>query len=1043
MITLKAFLIIYFLGGITLVPLGVGIALFLVWLFHHHLPPLFHNSDTKREESQPLLDTKDAKDEVLEKSKMDGRQYRQGWIRIRTEFQPDDASGSIMSGIQSYVSGKSTQKKRKEKYYALLKFGTLFLFDGENDSECKLLIPIHSYQASLYPEKMLDHEVYARPNAIKLTRIGSKDPEKVTLASAPLPDYKKSTTNEEDFAAGDVFYIFCDRPIDKEDWYFAFLDASSTMPEDPTLPNIEYVDNTRFDQIALNQLIKTLQEDSSHRHAQWLNAILGRIFLSIYKTERINELIYHKVSKKARKVKRPGFIGEISVQNVKPGNSLPYITRPKLLSMSQTGELQAQANIHYAGSFRLEIATDITWSYSSMMKPIKVHVVLSVMLKKLTGKVLVKIKAPPTNRIWIGFYEAPQMEWKIEPIVSDKPIKLTMVTNAIESKIREFMIENMVLPNMDDFPFFETDGLGGIFGEKQERTKVTKKQQSEEAQEVSQNVEKIAQDLHAESFTTSSTPSTELTDDNSIIYPDNQSTISNRLSTGYDDLGGPFDHRSLPPRSATDKDLLQTKELPKNLMNDRKASRSAPNLFGTMSFSQDLPSISSETATIHSFESTESQDTLDSNQEVDTPKRWSSTLSKLKKHIIKDNSGDSDQGDLSGSEKSDDKSSRRLSDNGSQDGQEKSRSRSSTVSNSEGRNRGSFISRMNGYLEQKLNDDSDTNTVTSASTSDTGKRTALRAMAGNLIIKGKENLQDFRERHTDNKSVHLIEKLSSKGRLRSNSASSQRRSSVSSSEIPPPSTTSTAQRDRSATFSVSSPSDTQPISASRSPAIEDPLLMDHQAQILVPTATSPAQQYKQRASEALGRRDREFEKKIPDVTVEQASESSRESNKTPTLTSITKGVNPDTRSVTQPSIDLAEQPEVKLPVQSSEQSDAVSEPAQSKLEHAPTAPTPSTKLRPVPPPPVPPRASTYDELWDSQSPKRTNTASNATTEQIAAVAQSKPKRPPPPVPPRLGEQHAKTEKPALPPREPKDLWNNQENSQPRHGPNTTELGDTH
>ncbi|KAH8554207.1 putative integral membrane protein conserved region-domain-containing protein, partial [Umbelopsis sp. PMI_123] len=374
-----------------------------------------------------------------------------------------------MSGIQSYVSGKSAQKKRKEKYYALLKFGTLFLFDSENDSDCKLLIPIYSYKASLYPEELLDHEVYSRPNAIKLTRIGSMDNDKATLASAPVPDSKKPATNEEEFTAGDVFYIFCDQPIDKEDWYFAFLEASSSMPEDPIGPNTEFVDNTHFDQIALNQLIKTLQEDSSHRHAQWLNAILGRIFLAVYKTDRIEEFIYHKVSKKARKVKRPGFIGEISVQSVKPGHSLPYITRPKLLSLSQTGELQAQANIHYAGSFRLEIATDITWSYSSMMKPIKVHVVLSVMLKKLTGKVLVKIKAPPTNRLWIGFYEPPQMDWKIEPIVSDKPIKLSMVTNAIESKIREFMIENMVLPNMDDFPFFETDGLGGIFGERKER----------------------------------------------------------------------------------------------------------------------------------------------------------------------------------------------------------------------------------------------------------------------------------------------------------------------------------------------------------------------------------------------------------------------------------------------------------------------------------------------------------------------------------------------------------------------------------------------
>lgn len=986
MISLKVFLIIYFLGGITLVPLGFGIALFLIWLFHQHLPPIFHNKDAAGE-GQPLLP--DEKNDIVEQPQPEGRQYRRGWIRIRREFQPDDSTGSIISGIQSYVSGKNAQKKRKEKYFALLKFGTLFLFDSESQTECKLVIPIHSYKASIYPEHLPDHEVFARPNAIKLTRThASKEADKVTLASSPVADHKKQTSDEEEFSAEDEFYVFCDRPVDKEDWYFAFLEASNTMPADPTIPNIEYVDNTRFDQIALNQLIKTLQEDSSHRHAQWLNAILGRIFLSVYKTDRINELIYHKVSKKAKTVKRPGFIGEISVQNVKPGHSLPYITRPKLLSLSQSGELQAQANIHYAGSFRLEIATDITWSYSSMMKPIKVHVVLSVMLKKLTGKILVKIKAPPTNRIWIGFYEPPQMDWKIEPVVSDKPIKLSMVTNAIESKIREFMIENMVLPNMDDFPFFETDGLGAIFGEKTERRKTTRKQQADEANEVTQNVEKIAQDLHAESSTASST-SVDDTDENSVIYGDDQSISSKRLSSGFDDLGGNGDERSLPARAATDKDLLHSKDshsLAKNLLNDSTISRSAPNLFGQMSLSNDQTVTSSDTATI---KSAASQDTMDSNQEPEAPKRWSSTLSKLKKHIIKDNNADSDQGDLSGSEISDEKSARRLSDNMSDEGG-KPRSRSSTLSNNDGRNRSSFITRMNGYLEQKLNDNGDA-TVTSEGS----KRAALRAMAGNLIQKGKENLQEYREQHPEHKSVQLLEKFSGKGQLRSNSSESRRRSSVSSSHLPPisPTASSFGRKDHSSTISgpqmdvYKLDSSKEQGNGSISAVVPDQNLDDN--------SLSPAQQYKQLASVALGRRDRQIEK-IEGDRIPFTKEPS-----VPTVQSDPKYTKDD-----------GPKPSV---------------PKDNKVVHAPTDPTPTLKPRPVPPPPVPPRAPT---LFEDEKPARTakptsqlptvqgKEARSDTAMQTApapASDQATPKKPP--VPPRVHDHSRLLEKPALPPRE--------------------------
>ncbi|KAG2174311.1 hypothetical protein INT43_004334 [Umbelopsis isabellina] len=962
MVSFKIFLLIYFFGGITLVPIGVGIALFLIWLYHQYLPEVFHSKDSNKE---VLLSEKEG---YVENSQSSNRHYRSGWLRIRTEYEPGDSVSSIMSGIQSYVSGKSVSKRR-EKYFAVLKFGTLFLFDNESKEDCRMVVPVHNYKASIYPENLLDHEVYAKPNAIKLSLIDKKvDDDHMTLQSAPAAGRRSSSNEEEDISLENTLYVFCDRPVDKEDWFFAFMDANDAMEMDTTNPFVEYVDKTRLDQIALNQLIKTVQEDSSHRHAQWLNAILGRIFLAVYKTDRINELIYHKVSKKARKVKRPGFLGEISVQNVQPGHSLPYITRPKLLSLGQNGELQAQANIHYAGSFRLEIATDIAWSYSSKMKPIKVHVELAVMLKKLTGKVLVKIKPPPSNRLWIGFYEPPQMDWIIEPIVSDKPIKLSMVTNAIESKIREFMVENMVLPNMDDFPFFETDGLGGIFGEKVEKVRRSKSQEAAEATEVSNNVEKIAQDLQAES--SSATASSLFDEDDRSVLLGDEPSLRNRHRSNAAEDASIASNRKLKTRSATDKDFLHSKDplLGTNLLNDRSISKSTPNLLGGQtslvghtSLSQESHPGSSDTASIKSFESLESEDDMkEPAQENDASKRWSNTIAKLKKSIGKD----SDAGSTK-----EDKPTRNLSDSDSIEASNKPRSRSSTLSSSDGKNRNSFISRMNGYIEQKLNDENETSTI--GSNDGASKRAALRAKATTFFSKGIENMQDYRERNQDNKSVQLLEKFGGKGRLRSISSASDRPSSVSSSELPPisPSKPPRQHIDSSGTAHVPQ-SPTKPIASSKDhqrPQNPTAVPVEHKP------ALSPAQQYKQFVYDTLEKRD--------DVPADQSAIQGK----------------PESVKEVQPTEDFSNH---------ISQSSFVP----SELKHAHTVPV--QKPRPVPPPPVPPRN------LDAPASKITNNEAQVQEANPEPTNQALPKKPEkPPVPPRSSEVQKRLTKPVLPPRD--------------------------
>lgn len=436
MVEIKEVVLIYLIGGLTFVPIILAIIYFASC----------SASPTNKE--------------TEERIKTSTEQGKKGWIQLTKTYKPKGSTESnvavLMSGIQSYVQGS---KRQKEHVYAQLKCGALFIYETDQPNEdCKIIIPVHSYNVSIHPEKHQDHDIFGRSIALRLTpknkfEDGGNNMEILLKGGDASSPYL--TSNNE-------LYITCARPVDKEDWYFGLLAATEMMSESPN--HVEMMDITHFDASAMQTLISTVQQDAEYREVQWLNAILGRLFLGMYKTEEMRQYFQEKVSKKIQKIKRPSFLGDISVQSVEIGNSIPFVTQPKLLSLTPEGDLMAEATIHYAGGLRVVIQTDFNWNYSSLMKPIRVPLVLSVTLKKLSGKFLLKVKPPPTNRYWIGFYDMPVMDWEITPIVSDKQIRLSMVTNAIQSKIREFMMENIVLPNMDDFPFCPSGGKGGIFG---------------------------------------------------------------------------------------------------------------------------------------------------------------------------------------------------------------------------------------------------------------------------------------------------------------------------------------------------------------------------------------------------------------------------------------------------------------------------------------------------------------------------------------------------------------------------------------------------
>lgn len=210
-------------------------------------------------------------------------------------------------------------------------------------------------------------------------------------------------------------------------------------PTDPTLAAIP----AHFEQAHMFSLIQTIHSSDAQLQTRWLNALIGRIFLGIYQTRHMEELCIKKITKKIARVNRPAFLSDIKVQRVVVGTQAPVFTQPRLKELSAAGEFSADVNITYNGGFRIEIATVATLQLGSRFKPRQVNLSMAVTIKKLEGKLLLKIKKPPSNRLWFGFYETPAMDLTIEPIVSSRQITYTMVLRAIESRIRDAVLPMM------------------------------------------------------------------------------------------------------------------------------------------------------------------------------------------------------------------------------------------------------------------------------------------------------------------------------------------------------------------------------------------------------------------------------------------------------------------------------------------------------------------------------------------------------------------------------------------------------------------------
>ncbi|KAF7221037.1 testis-expressed protein 2 [Nothobranchius furzeri] len=75
---------------------------------------------------------------------------------------------------------------------------------------------------------------------------------------------------------------------------------------------------------------------------------------------------------------------------------------------------------------------------------------LSVEVQELSGTLAVNIPPPPTDRIWYSFRVPPRLDLHVRPMLGEREVTFTHVTEWIEKKLQCEFQKVFVMPNMDD-----------------------------------------------------------------------------------------------------------------------------------------------------------------------------------------------------------------------------------------------------------------------------------------------------------------------------------------------------------------------------------------------------------------------------------------------------------------------------------------------------------------------------------------------------------------------------------------------------------------
>jgi hypothetical protein len=243
-----------------------------------------------------------------------------------------------------------------QNVFAVLKHKSLFIYSSDERLECLDVLLLPDFRVDLWPEKVKDSEIFNRDTPIRLRLRYEAD---IQTKRRGLAKHLKSENSHHDQIFSEKpeagFYLYLLTGSDKEDWYLMLRRTSLLQSyADSGALSTHFEETPEF--IHFKEGMKKLYSDlgnpsdpATHATA-WLNAILGRAFVGLHANPKIKDWLIRKLSRRtAAKARERSFLGDIVIQDVSVGNSLPILSNPRLLDFTVDGDLNVEVDIDYTG----------------------------------------------------------------------------------------------------------------------------------------------------------------------------------------------------------------------------------------------------------------------------------------------------------------------------------------------------------------------------------------------------------------------------------------------------------------------------------------------------------------------------------------------------------------------------------------------------------------------------------------------------------------------------------------------------------------------
>lgn len=215
----------------------------------------------------------------------------------------------------------------------------------------------HGGDIELVPETLLMKRIWAKKYPIYL---------KVFEKPSSTKEGDDSVDNHDTFVLPTVteeMYLFSPTGRGKEEWYYRIEKFLKPRVHTHTVSDIEGIFNphTSFPHY-MARLIGAKGEPSSQAQLTWVNALLGRLFWDVWKSEYWNTKVKNRIQNKISRMKLPSFIRYLKVTDIRLGNALPTIQRAHNLLQDNRG-IWVDLDVDYAGGIMLTLETMVNLEY--------------------------------------------------------------------------------------------------------------------------------------------------------------------------------------------------------------------------------------------------------------------------------------------------------------------------------------------------------------------------------------------------------------------------------------------------------------------------------------------------------------------------------------------------------------------------------------------------------------------------------------------------------------------------------------------------------